>query len=71
MDDFFDKKKRSDVDLTSFDLTQFKKYFDEEDAQRLAKLKESIKPKTEEKENKENKENKEDKPQAEKNDEIN
>ncbi len=67
MDDFFDKKKRSDVDLTSFDLTQFKKYFDEEDAQRLAKLKESIKPKTEEEENKENKE---DKPQAEKNDEI-
>ncbi len=41
MSDFFDKdKKRSEIDLTTFDLTDFKKYFEEEDAQREAEAKE-------------------------------
>ncbi len=34
-----ENKKRSDIDLTSFDLTDFKKYFDEEDAQKEAEKK--------------------------------
>lgn len=34
-----DEKKRSEIDLTDFDLTDFKKYFDEEDAQREAEAK--------------------------------
>ena len=31
-----DDNKRRDIDLSSFDLSQFKEYFEEEDAQRAA-----------------------------------
>ncbi len=34
-----DDKRRSDIDLTDFDLTDFKKYFDEEDAEKEAEAK--------------------------------
>lgn len=35
-----DDNKRKDIDLSSFDLSQFKEYFEEEDAQRAAEEKE-------------------------------
>ena len=35
-----DDNKRRDIDLSSFDLSQFKEYFEEEDAQRAAEEKE-------------------------------
>ncbi len=38
MDENFEKK-RSEIDLTSFDLTPFKEYFEEEDAQKAAEKK--------------------------------
>lgn len=39
MDDNFEKKKRSEIDLTEFDLEPFKEYFEEEDAQKAAAAK--------------------------------
>lgn len=39
MDDNFEKKKRSSIDLANFDLTPFKEYFEEEDAQKAAEEK--------------------------------
>ncbi len=39
MDDFFKKDKKSEIDLSEFDLTGFKEYFEEEDAQREAEAK--------------------------------
>lgn len=40
MDEFQKKDKRSEIDLTEFDLTDFKEYFEEEDAQREAEARE-------------------------------
>ena len=40
MDEFQKKDRRSEIDLTEFDLTDFKEYFEEEDAQREAEAKE-------------------------------
>ncbi len=40
MDEFQKKDRRSEIDLTEFDLTDFKEYFEEEDAQREAEVKE-------------------------------